>query len=172
MRGLSRLLKFCLPCLLTVFLAGCATTAPIQKLPRNSEAFRSPNEQLRVEYPEIAEYEIEFRGLMANTPYAQQLIADWGEPDNIKTEWSYAGYMGAVLIGCGFLFGPVPALITAGAVIAIRPYPPEYYYWRKADYCIEAKLDHTFDHAYKNRLIYWRWHHMSDGKEIPIECGK
>jgi len=167
-----RFLKYCLSCLIPVILAGCITTSPIQKLPISSETFRSPNDKLRADYPEIAEYEKDFRGFMPNTPYAQQLITEWGEPDETRTEWSYAGYMGATLIGCGFFFGPVSTLITTGLVIGIRPYPPEYFYWRKENYCIEAKFDHTFDHAYKNRMLFWRWHNMSDGKEIPTECRK
>lgn len=168
----ARFLKSSLLCLFPVFLAGCITTSPIQKLPTSSEAFRSPQDQLRVAYPEIAEYEKEFRGFTANTPYAQQLLTGWGEPDKMKTEWSYAGYMGAAVIGCGFLFGPVPTAIAAGTAVAIRPYPPEVYYWRKDDYCIEAKFDRTIDRSYRKRLLYWRWHHLSDGKDIPAECKK
>lgn len=166
------LLKYCIMCLFCVLLSGCITTSPIQKLPISSEAFQSPHDQLRVEYPEIAEYEKAFRGFKSTTLYEKQFIADWGTPDNVKTDWSYAGYMGAATVGCGLVFGPVPTIITAGIVVAIRPYPPEYYYWRKDDYCIEAKFDHTLVGAYRNRLIYWRWHHMSDGKGVPAECRK
>jgi hypothetical protein len=160
----SIFMRSCLLCLVIAVLAGCI--APIQKLPTSSEAFHSSPDRLRAEYPEIGEYE-SFRFYSA---YSEQLISVWGEPNVKRTEWSYVGYMGATLIGCGFLFGPVPATITAGLTVAIRPYPPEYYYWRKSDYCIEAKIDHTFESAYRGRLVRWKWHHLSDGKEIPSEC--
>jgi hypothetical protein len=145
---------------------------PIQKLPTTSEAFHTPPDQLRAEYPEIVEYEKPFRGFIVNTPYRQQLISAWGEPDEKKADWVYPVTMGATLVGCGFFFGPVPALITAGLVIAIRPNTFEYYYWRKDDYCIEAKFDYAIVNVYKENLIYWKWHHMSDGKDIPVECRK
>jgi hypothetical protein len=165
-------MKYCLLCLVTVFLAGCITTAPIQKLPTTLEAFRAPPDQLRAEYPEIAEYEKTIRILEINIPYANQLVTAWGEPDQKKTDWLYPGTMGAFLVGSGFVFGPAPALITAGMIFAIRPFPFEYYYWRKGDYCIEARIDRAILHAYKESLVYWKWHHMSDGKEIPTECKK
>jgi hypothetical protein len=57
-------------------------------------------------------------------------------------------------------------------VAVIRPFRFEQYYWRKDNYCIEAKIDHTVVNAYKENLAYWKWHHLSDGKDIPVECMK
>lgn len=165
-------LKFSLLCLPIVLLAGCITNIPIQKLPTTSEAFRTPPDQLRAEYPEIAEYEQKLRGLFFNTFYSKQLITVWGEPDQKKTDWAYPGTMGAALVGSGFLFGPAPALITAGIVLTIRPYPVRYYYWRKENYCIEGMFDHTIMHGYKESMVNWKWHNMINGKDIPAECGK
>lgn len=167
-----RFIKICLLCLFACVSAGCITTTSIQKLPTTTEAFRTPPDQLRADYPEIAEYEKVFRGFIVNTPYEKQLISAWGEPDQKKMDWVYPSTMGATLIGCGFLFGPVPALITTGIAVTIRPYPFEYYYWRKDDYCIEAKFDHAILNAYNGSMIYWKWHHMSDGNDMPEECSK
>ncbi|GEM_PF-6923089 len=171
--NLHRFLKYCLLCLVIIFLPGCITTFPADKLPTTREAFHKTPEQLHADYPVISEYDSTSQGFLnvrMTTLGAKQLVSAWGEPDNKRTEWSYAGYMGATLVGCGFLFGPLPALITSGMVVAIRPYPFEYYYWRKEDYCIEAKIDTVLSHAYRESLIYWNWHHMNDGKNIPPEC--
>ena len=168
-------LKFSLLSLLTVFMTGCITTIPIQRLPTSVEAFRASPDQLRTEYPEITEHGPLFKGVNGvaiHTIGAKQLISTWGEPDQKKADWVYPTAMGATLVGCGFLFGPVPALITAGVVIAIRPYPFEYYYWRKADYCIEAKFEYSIVNAYDGSMVYWKWHHMNDGEDIPTECNK
>lgn len=169
---LPRFIIFVLLSLFVCVLAGCITTAPIQKLPTTTEAFQMPPDKLRAEFPEIAEYEKSFRGFIVNTPYSDQLISAWGEPGHIKTDWVYPVTMGATLVGCGFVFGPAPALITAGAVVAIRPFPNERYYWRKDDYCIEAVIDRVIVNSYKESLATWKWHHLSDGKEIPTECRK
>jgi hypothetical protein len=165
-------IKFCILCLSVSILSGCITTVQIQKLPTTAEAFQMPPDKLRAEYPEIAEYEKTFRGFVVNTPYSKQLISAWGEPDQKKTGWEYPVTMGATLVGCGFLFGPVPALITAGMVVAIRPLPYEKYYWRKDHYCIEAIFDRLIFNSYKDTLAHWKWHHMNDGKDIPEECRK
>lgn len=160
-------LKLFLSCLAIAILSGCIT--PIQKLPTSTEAFRSPPDRLRSEYPEIAEYE-KYKLFVTNAPYADQLISVWGEPTHKSTEWSYYGYMGAMFVGLGFAVGPVPVIIAGGLTVAIRPYPLEQYYWIKDEYCIQANIDYTFEHAYKGKMLRWKWHHLSDGKDIPNEC--
>lgn len=156
--------------ILALCMTACSTTTPFHKLPKSSEAFEIPPVQMRQDYPEIPEYEKYFRGFSANTPLIKDLIAEWGEPDKINKQWTYFGGMGAVLIGCGVLFGPVPALIAGGIAIGIRPFPPEYYFWKKGKYCIEAAIDRNIDHLYQKRMIHWRWHELSQSDELSEEC--
>jgi hypothetical protein len=150
--------------------SGCTTSRPFNDIPTESYSFNLSKDQLQNQYPEIQKYEKRFRGFSPNTPLIQELISKWGEPDKKRKKMSYPLLMGGTLGGCSALFGPIPALAAGGAAIAIRPYVPEYYYWHKENYCIEAILDKTIDHGYKKRMISWQWYDLRTKNEIPEEC--
>lgn len=170
MHSLMKIELLFIALVVAVIFSGCASTNSFNKIPTEVSSFQLPKEQLKQQYPDIQEYEKNFRGLNANTPLVQELIDAWGEPDKKKIRISYPLAIGGALLGSAVLFGPVPALVGGAAVIVIRPYAPEYYYWRKENYCIEAYIDKTFDQGYKKRVLSWKWYENNDKTPSPEIC--
>ncbi|MDH4027335.1 MAG: hypothetical protein OEU95_00705 [Nitrospirota bacterium] len=167
-------MKFLITFALSVFLlitSGCATTInSFNRIPVEPSEFRQTRDGLDMQYPDIKKYEKRFLEWNSNTPPARDLIEKWGEPNYKKIEASYPLSMGGILAVGAIAAGPVPSLITGVTVVAIRPYIPEYYYWRKGDYCIETYIDKTIEHGYKKRLLYWKWYDLRTMDEVPKEC--
>ncbi len=156
--------------LIALCLVGCSTTLPFKHLPTDPTSFQKSADQLRTEYPEIGEYEKNFRGFPANTPYAEELTSVWGEPVLINKDWGDVGLMGATVVGCGIVFGPFPAAVAGGVVLIMRPYPFEYDYWKMGNYCIEVFMARTIMHPYKKTIGYWKWYELSSADALPKEC--
>ncbi|MBI5665021.1 MAG: hypothetical protein HZC49_08065 [Nitrospirae bacterium] len=136
-----------------------------------SADFELPYEKLTEKYNEIPVYEKQCRGFSINTPLAVDLIAVWGDPDIIETEWYYYPLIGGELVALGVLMntGPVPPLVAGGLALLIRPLPSETYIWQKGNYCIETYIDTAFP-IYKKTIISWEWTDIHVDEKISKAC--
>lgn len=150
-------------------LNGCSSISKFQNLPMEPADFNLSSEDIRSKYPEIALYEKDFRGFSYDTPLAEELIDKWGQPKKVVSKWDYFAGMGAILAGGFALGGAGPVIIAGTAAYAIRPFPPEHYFWIKERYCIESVVDRTIEHPYVRRVVYWKWHELAHEKTSEIE---
>jgi len=89
MHSLMKIELLFIALVVAVIFSGCASTNSFNKIPTEVSSFQLPKDQLKQQYPDIQEYENEFRGLNVNTPLVQELIDAWGEPDKKKIRISY-----------------------------------------------------------------------------------
>ncbi len=132
-------------------LAGCATHQPLSALPQSKDEYHLDEKALAEKYPDIATYSAQWRGLPANFPPEEDVVARLGKPDRIERNWWYPVSMVVCLAVVGF--DP----LIAGVVLAIRPDIPKRYYFEKGNYCIEARIDRTFTSGYRPYMSSWSW---------------
>jgi len=164
-KAVKRLVVFAPLLLMVLFGPGCITTKNFESIPIDGAEFELPYQEITAKYPDILRYEglgmSRFSWLSINSPLAQNLIEQWGNPDKMTTEWSYYPRTAFDLALVGVLVGGgEPLAITAGVVGIIRPLPPKTYVWQKGNYCIAARIDRSFL-TYRETIARWKWIEMS-----------
>ena len=119
-------------CAALFYTSGCASH--FQSLPTAQE-FSKPLSELKQQYPELSRYEPSFGRYMCTAiwkmPYAEDLVAKWGEPDEWHVSWWN------LVLGC-----------------VIPPFhPTSRWYWYMEDKTVEALIDHPLAYLYEPHVF-------------------
>lgn len=145
--------------IILVLLTGCASTTSFTSLPKTDNEFLLDKAKLSANYPEISTYEKHWRGFSKEYPTEQSLISELGEPHETKRYWLYP----IVVVAVAVAIHAQP--IVWGIVIAIRPDIPETYYFKKGNYCVEARMDRTIFDSYRSHMAWWDWKENAESCE-------
>ena len=148
-------MKVVLLIVISLVSAGCATHAPISKLPDSEIDYKLGKNELVKKYPDIAEYETEWRGFSPNWPLEKDVVEQLGAPIKVERDWWYP----VVVIGTALAINAGP--FTWSVLIAMRPDTPKIYYFEKDNYCIKAAVDRTIVNGYEPYMYSWEWEENS-----------
>ena len=141
---------------------GCAShsSTHFDSFPTTLTEFELCPEDLRAKYSDInrfdGPYTHGFFGSIYSLPPIEELIKEWGDPDQKRISWwnlEDPVYTAAIGIGFGW-----PGAVTAGlAVFSLVAIPTSIYTWNKGHYSINCVVDHPMAFGYDPHLDYWRW---------------
>lgn len=158
--------------LITVlFISGCTITPTYETIPKTEEDFQLSKDEILKKFPAIADHHIENTGESSkHIPTYNDLVDKWGEPVSERAEWFQHFWRLAHLSGMGYTvadgFNDL-FFIFEGVVLAIAPFPPKTYTWKKEHYNIEATYINA-PFTDDKHCIHWNWKVKNENNSTNI----